>query len=39
MGRSASVGRVSGGAITLGGVRVATLRFTPETPLEEAMPA
>jgi hypothetical protein len=30
---------VSGGAITLAGVRVATLRFTPESPLEDAMPA
>jgi drug/metabolite transporter (DMT)-like permease len=30
---------VVGGAIILVGVRVATLRFTPETPLEEAAPA
>jgi drug/metabolite transporter (DMT)-like permease len=30
---------IVGGAIILGGVRVATLRFTPETPLEEAAPA
>jgi drug/metabolite transporter (DMT)-like permease len=30
---------IVGGAIILVGVRVATLRFTPETPLEEAAPA
>lgn len=31
--------QVAGGAIILIGVRVATLRFTPETPLEETAPA
>jgi drug/metabolite transporter (DMT)-like permease len=30
---------IVGGAIILGGVRVATLRFKPETALEEAPPA
>jgi drug/metabolite transporter (DMT)-like permease len=30
---------IVGGAIILGGVRVATLRFKPETALEEAAPA
>ncbi len=31
--------QIAGGAIILVGVRVATIRFTPETPLEETAPA
>ncbi len=39
LGERPSPLEIVGGAIILVGVRVATLRFTPETPLEEAVPA
>ena len=39
LGEHPALLEIVGGAIILVGVRVATLRFRPEAPLEEAAPA